>query len=296
MGVERFGWVPRPEESDRIAQAQPISTLAEASWLKDSGKGKVALLYKSLIKVAGKFTLRDQKIGDCVSMGAAMACDVLAAVEIDIRGESERWISETATEPIYAGSRVEIGGGGIFGDGSIGAWAAEWVKQYGVIPRGVYGSIDLTTYSGQRAREWGRRGRGCPDELEPIAKQHPVKAITKVESYEQARDAIYNGYPVTIASNQGFTMSRDSEGFCRARGRWPHQMALCAVDDEYKRPGCLVANSWGDYLQGGSRHDQPPGTFWADADVIDRICRQGDSWAFGSFDGFPSNPVDLSMY
>ena len=38
-------------------------------------------------------------------------------------------------EVIYGGSRVEIGGGRIRGDGSIGAWAARWVRDYGVVPR-----------------------------------------------------------------------------------------------------------------------------------------------------------------
>ena len=57
---------------------------------KGSGKGRVQLLHKVLTKVAGRFPLRKQAIGDCVSMGAAMAVDVAnwKAVEETARGQT----------------------------------------------------------------------------------------------------------------------------------------------------------------------------------------------------------------
>jgi hypothetical protein len=293
-----FGWVPMPAETARIVGSLPMPTMADAPWLKDSGRGKAALLHLAVTKVAGTFPVREQTIGDCVSQGAACAVDVLQCVEIAIKGEAERWVAECATEPIYAGSRVEIGGGRIRGDGSVGAWAADWVQKFGAIPRGTYGRIDLTRYSGERAKEWGRPRGGVPDELEPTVKQHPVKAITQVRTYEEARDAIANGYPVTVASNRGFQMARDADGFARPRGNWAHQMAFIAVDDTFKRPGLLCMNSWGsNWISGPKRHDQPDGSFWVDADVATSMLRQDDSFAFAGYQGFERTDIpDFSQW
>ena len=73
------------------------------------------------------------------------------------------------------------------------------------MPRGKYGNVDLTKYSGSKARSWGRRGAGVPSSLIPIAKQHPILTVSQVKTYEEVRDLIANGYAVTIASNQGFS-------------------------------------------------------------------------------------------
>ena len=195
------------------------------------------LLHKAVEKVVGSFPINNQTIGDCVSQGEAGACQVLICTDIVLRGEAEEWRGLVATEPIYAGSRVEIGGGRISGDGSVGAWAARWVVEYGVLVRRKYEvdgiEFDLTEYDGDRARAWGRRGVGCPNGLELIAKEHPVKTTSLCTGYDQARDSIANGYPVTVASNRGFNDVRDSEGFLRPSGTWSHEMYFCGVDDEY---------------------------------------------------------------
>jgi hypothetical protein len=60
------------------------------------------------------------------------------------------------------------------------------------------------------------------------------------------------------------------------------------------RPGAFLLNSWG-----GSAHRGPvglgnpsPAGFWADAAVVDRMLKQGDSWAFSGFAGFPARKLD----
>jgi hypothetical protein len=293
-----FGWVEMPAETERIVGTLPLRTMAEAEWLKDSGKGKVALLHLAVAKVTGGFPVREQTIGDCVSQGAACAVDVLQCVEISMKGDRERWVAECATEPIYAGSRVEIGGGRIRGDGSVGAWAADFVRKFGAIPRGVYGRVDLSRYSGERAKAWGAPRAGVPDELEPKIRQHPVRQITQVNTYAEARDAIANGFPVTVASNRGFQMQRDTKGFAKPRGRWAHQMCFVAVDDADGRPGLLCMNSWGpDWINGPTRHDQPPGSFWVDAEVADAMLSEGDSFAFAGYQGFERTDLpDFSQW
>lgn len=290
--TQLFGWHPNARWTEEIVATlpHPVFGLA-ADHLKDSGKGKVVLLHKSVEKVTKKpFPVNHQTIGDCVSHGWALGVDVLKCVQIDLEQQPQEWNNLTATEVIYAGSRVEIGGGRLGnGDGSLGAWAAKWVTEYGVIARGVYGSIDLSTYDGNRAKKWGARGAGVPDDLEPIAKQFPVRTVSLVTTYEQARDSIANGYPVPVCSMQGFSSTRDSEGFAKPQGQWAHCMLFMAVDDSHRRPGLLCMNSWGpNWISGPTRHDQPPGSFWVDADVCNRMLRGQDSFAISNFAGYPA--------
>lgn len=290
MSQLHFGWVNDPKAVEAVMQQLPFPVFNDVwSPIKDTGKGKVLLIYDIIRQVAPAFPMRKQDIGDCVSHGAAYAVDGIKAVDIYLHKQFEEWIAETATEDIYAGSRVQIGGGRINGDGSVGAWAADYITKFGALARQKYGNIDLSKYDGGRARSWGRTG--VPQELIPFAKQHPVQTVSRVDTYEQARDLLANGYTITIASMQGFSNRRDAEGFARPEGQWAHQMSLLAIDDEYKRPGVLVQNSWGVWNGGPKRHDQPDGSFWVDAEVIEkRIFSQGDSWAFSGYEGFkPQN-------
>ena len=265
--------------------------------IKDTGKGKKILLYDIIRKVAGSFPMRTQTIGDCVAHGAAYAVDAVKAVDIYLNKDFETWVAETATEDIYAGSRVQIGRGQLGnGDGSIGAWAARYVNEYGALARGKYGNVDLSIYSGSRARSWGRANSGIPKTLVIHAKKHPILTVSQVRTYEECRDLLVNGYAVTIASNQGFSSTRDRDGFARPQGSWGHQMSILAVDDSFKRPGVLVQNSWGVWNNGPKRLNQPEGSFWVDADEIEnRILNQGDSWAFSGYEGFQPQKLDTRI-
>lgn len=292
------GWIDDPAAVEAVMNELPFPVFQDV-WnpIKGSGKGKKVLLYDFIKQASGgKFPKRKQTIGDCVAQGAAYAVDAVKSVDIILNKEFEEWVAETATEDIYAGSRVQIGKGRIRGDGSIGAWAARYVNEYGALPRGKYGNIDLATYSGSKARSWGRSGAGVPKSLLPKAKQHPILTVSKVTTYEEVRDLICNGYAVTIASSQGFSSRRDSEGFASPKGSWAHQMSILGVDDEYKRPGVLVQNSWGTWNGGPKRHDQPDGSFWVDADEIERrILKKGDSWAFSGYEGFKPRELNTRI-
>lgn len=291
-----FGWQDKPQEVEAVLSTAPSPYMGPvAQAICGSGKGKAQLLYKFLEKVLGKFPVLEQAIGDCVSFGLAGAINVLAATEIHLNGDFESWGGLTSTEDIYGGSRVLIGNGSLGnGDGSIGAWAVKYACEYGTLVRKKYDNIDLSVYSGARAREWGRPRVGPPKQLLTYAREHKIKTYSLVKTYEEVRDAIYNGYPVTIASNQGFSNVRDKEGFLKPQGSWPHQMFICAVDDEYKRPGVLIMNSWGpNWVSGPKRLNQPDGSFWCDAEVLERnILRGQDSWAISGFQGYPSQKLD----
>jgi hypothetical protein len=293
------GWVDDQRAVRAILSQQELPYFdgaVQGTPVMGSGRGKVALLYEAVQKtLGGQFNTRYQKIGDCVSMGAAYAVDVLRAIQY-VTGNGE-WVAETATEPIYAMSRVEIGRGALgSSDGSTGAWAAEAVKKLGTLVRKPYGTIDLTTYSGDRARTWGLPRAGCPDELEPIAREHLVRTVSLVRTWDELCDAVAAGYPVTIASTVGFAnqTSRDSEGFLKPSGSWAHQMCVIGLDDAYRRPGALIINSWGPWISGPKRHNQPDGSFWADRSAIERILAANDSWAYSDYLGFPLKKLDWS--
>lgn len=293
-GSRHFGWENRPNSLANFIQRHQDPFLNQNnSAIKGSGKGKKAFLHLALERVMGReYVPHDQGAPDCVSQAAGLGVDVLQAVQIVIKRRPQRWVTKVATEPLYGGSRVEIGGYDSWGGGSTGHWMAEWLGRYGVLLRQKYPTgHDFSIYDPRKAVEMGRKG--CPDSLEPIAKLHPVKKTAICTSYEDMCDCIYNGSPVMVCSNVGFggpgQRRRDSEGFLtRKSAPWYHAMLLAGYDDTYKRPGALCFNSWGcNWVTGPTRGPQAAGTFWIDRTTVSRMLGQGDSFAFSAFCGFP---------
>lgn len=246
------------------------------------------------------FIANGYSVHNCVSHGFGLGVDILSAVQMLMDNKLERWVAKAATEIIYAGSRVEVGGGRLRMDGSRGAWAGEFVNKWGVLHRKRYlgGKYDYTEYSGRVARTLGQQG--VPNPLEPLCRLHPVKTITLCKSWSECRDAIANGHPVVMCSSVGFKTrgGRDRDGFLSpGRRRWMHAMLIAGIDDQYKRPGGLLVNSWGsNWTYGPKRYGQPEGSFWADASVIDRGLRQGDSVAMSAYLGYPHFDLDYRFW
>lgn len=289
-----FGWEP-----DHVSLGQYITRTHKPflkqsnARIKDSGKGKKAFLHRALETVTkSKYVPHDQKAPDCVGQAFALGVDMLSAVQIALKRFPEWWIAKAAVEPIYGGSRNEIGGG-LRGAGSRGHWAAEWLVRYGVLLRKQYpGGYDFTVYSGDKSNEMGREG--VPDDLEPFCKLHPVKKVAICTSYADLCDCLYNGSPVVVCSNVGFgntnrKLYRDKEGFLEESRwySWYHAMLFAGYDDTYSRPGALCFNSWGEEYIAGPTREQPPSTFWIDAGTVDKMLEQGDSFALSSYIGFP---------
>jgi hypothetical protein len=289
--VIECGWVNDPVAREAFIRSQPKPFLSQQnSEIKGSGKGKVALLYKYFEEVTGSPIIPHyQEIGDCIGHAFGLGVDVLTAVRIAMFDRPEKWVAKCSTEIIYAGSRIEVGGGRVRGDGSMGVWASKFIREWGILLRQTYlnGKYNYTNYSGSVARTLGKRG--VPDDLEPLCREHPVKTCSIVRSWEECRDAVANGYPVAMCSNVGFYTTRDKDGFLRrSRRPWYHAMAILGIDDAYKRPGALVQNSWGkNWVSGPTRHGQPVGSFWADASAIDYALKQGDSIALSGYTGYP---------
>jgi hypothetical protein len=294
--VRGFGWVRDPAAAESIASNLPCPHFKDTEAFRDDDAAgpEDVFLWDACRKVTGDLLPpRDQgSVGACVGFGTAAAVEHLSCVQV--ASDPNETFRELAPEIIYAGSRVEIGGGHIRGDGSVGAWAAQFVHDYGVLPRDNYPRLDLSKFDPKQCRRLGNTG--VPADLEPLTKQHPVRAITSVRSFDECRAAIRNGYPMIVCSSQGFTMARDAEGFCQPQGTWMHCLAIVGVRGG-PRPGAFLLNSWGGSAHrgpGGLGHPSPAG-FWADADVVDRMLREGDSWAFSQFAGFPARKLDWKM-
>lgn len=298
------GWIPPSHAVSR----HPVGSFQQAgAHLKNTGSGKRVLLWKFFERLIGEsLTPHNQDGPDCVGQGYALGTDILSSVQIAVTRKTERWVAKAAVEPIYAGSRVEIGEGKLKGAGSHGVWAAKWCSQYGILHRRAYlnGKYDFTNYDFDRGRAWGHIctecttwGGGVPDDLEQIAKRHPVKTYKLVKTWPEARDAVANGYPVIICSNVGFTDTRDKDGFARAKGKWFHCMLLAGVDDISTRPGGLLINSWGpNWITGPTRFGQPAGSFWVDADVLEKMLKQGESFAISNYSDLPKRDLDYRLY
>jgi hypothetical protein len=292
MADHGMGYVPDPEGSEAFVATLPHPTLASAGPDLKAADQDV-MLYPALLQCMPSWRRGSQgNVGSCVGWGASLAVDVLAATDIYWRKEPEAWNGRTIEASLYGFSRVEsrslkVNTGG---DGSTGFHAAKSVRDYGALHYGVnYGGTVFDKHSSQRERDWGRNG--VPDVLEPFAKERRCSETTLATSFAEAAKAISNGYPVVVCSGQGFSMSRDADGFCKPGGVWWHCMCFIGVRFG-KRPGLLCANSWGDSNTVGKHYpDNMPDavrkcSFWVDADVVDRMLGGRDSYVYAGYSGF----------
>lgn len=292
------GWIRDDAEVERVKsqlEFPVFSTTPAWKVVQESGDADV-YLWKAAVKVLGDMLPgRNQlQVGSCVSFGTASAVEHTLLFSIanwdPARGPPPDY-KDLAQEVIYGGSRVQILGGRIRGDGSTGAAGAQFTNKYGVVPRGIFGKWDLSKYTESQCRAFGQSG--VPKDLLDEAAKSKVKTITLVQSADQAAKAIQQGYGIAVCSNQGFARQRDKDGFSRPQGSWAHCMAIIGV--QFDRKGFFILNSWGDdYFTGPmGKGDGPKAGFWADWDVVDRMIRSGgDTWAFSDAEGFPSRKID----
>jgi hypothetical protein len=280
-----------PEELDKLLGELPHPLFGAAAYgLYGSGKGKLALPFKNLLKFDPNFGPSErQVVGDCVSHSTRNAIDITRSCEI-INGEREEFVARGATEGIY-GSR------GHNGEGMTCSGAAKFVnKSGGILIRKQYEDIDLSTYQGKLGSSWG--SRGVPKGLLEEAQKHQVKTISLINTIEQARDALANGYSISVCSMYGFSSRRDKHGIASKSGSWAHAMAWIGMDDThevFKETLFLVQNSWGVWNGGPTRHDQPEGSFWIRESDAAGMLSQNGSWVFSDVDGFPPRNVDWTL-
>lgn len=289
-----FGWVePTAGEIDAVLAGLPQPTIADTELMGAGELPEDAHLWRFTEKVTGKPlpALSQGTIGSCVAHGAANAFHVLAGVEI-ANGDPEIW-TRVSPSYIYGVSRVLIGGNGkrspYSGDGSQANWAAKGMQEFGVVAETTSGP-----YTENQCRQWG--AQGPPTGLVSEGKLHLIRQISQVRTLEEAYRALANGFPIIIANSTGFTQKRDAQGFCKPSGRWSHCMAAIGYRGrESKRPGVLIANSWGPNSATGPAPDMPSGAcFYCDAEAFDGYLKSGDCWAISGADGFKRKSLDFS--
>ena len=301
-----YGWTPVKDRSVKLQkhhfkliEQMPHFFIANQT---EASNGQRVVLWDCAKKVLGRHihTLR-QMIGSCVSQGATNAVSYCSLTDIVLKGEFEKFI-QTYAPYMYGRCRYHAGIRGR-GDGSTGSGAAKAAVVDGALRidfPGLTGfsiSGETLTWDGNVEMQWSdgaKIGQKFIDE----GKLHLIKSTALCTSYEQARDALYNGYPVTVASMQGFTRTEVANGklWGLPRGSWAHQMVFCGVDDDQQRPGLYCQNSWGADAHPRSPDDAPPGGFWVDAEVATKMFRQQDSFIYSQFDGFPETKLKKELF
>lgn len=319
-GPGQFGYRPDPDG------VRAFLSELEQPYFRDAGSECMdraeevdTFLYRQMDRAHraryGKpFVVERQGIGDCISWGAAHAVYASEAVDWSL-GKLPDAPLFPSTEALYGGSRVESRGRpgdgsspvGGWQDGSFGGAAAKWLRDWGVVYRQPFPELgyDLTTYSPERAKEWGAYGaggRGDRGRLDVIAKKHPCRHVAAVRTWSELVAAVTAGYPCTIASDVGFASRTDESGVLDAQGQWLHQMCIIGLRFAKNAPpgtkavdAALILNSWGTkWISYSGRYpaDQPDGSFWALRPVVEKILSQNDSYAIGSVDGFAWREID----
>lgn len=307
------GWKDEPEAVAAMraaweARGMPADFSRAAPHLMQGADDAPVFFWDAEEKLFGaaKPSWNQLQVGSCVGFGTTRMAQDLLLWEI-FCGEAEEYPgSDLCPEVTYGGSRVEIGGGSIGGDGSVGAWAYEFGTRFGFVKRGKYGTLDLTSYNERTCRALGNQG--LPTDLEAVAKEHPIQAAAFVKTGAEVWAALGAGKPVVVCSNRGFTMQRDSRGYCSRSGTWNHCMGLRGrfVEPDVG-PSVVDQNSWGDYLGSANRtiryvgadgkvytKDLPQGCFAIKLDVAGEMASQGDTAALAGFRGWQKTRIDLT--
>ena len=257
MPSSKFGWLPiesQPQElQDKFnAKLVPFQISGPPLDLNES------LLYKVVNKAAGyEFFPWDQKTGSCVGQGALAVMATLQAVEtITHRQTFVEWRLPFILYN-YGQSRKRGGLNGE-GEGSFGSSMAESLNEDGCPPldpshpQPIHQQDGSWTFGAKAEMEWSN-GNKPPVDLHESASKFKVKSTSKLKNSEEVKQALSNGYPVTIASSWfGFSdlkvkpSGTPAVQLASRNQSWGHQQS-CLGFTTHPEFGLifLIQNSWG---------------------------------------------------
>jgi hypothetical protein len=284
-----IGAICDEEDVKKLLGELPMPVFGAAAYdLWGSGEGKLSLPFKCLLDFDPSFgPSESQTTGDCVSHSTRNAIDVTRAVEIK-NGEHEEFVARGATEAIYQsrGHRQQ---------GMTCSGATRYVYENGgILVRKDYGDIDLSVYNSSL----GANHRIPNSIYKTEAQKHQVKTVSNVRTVEEARDALANGYALSVCSGYGFSSRRDTNGIAKRGSGWSHAMAWIACDDTRERLNetlFLVQNSWGMWNAGPKVHGQPEGSFWIREQDARGMLSGGGAWVYSDVDGFPPRDIKYTI-
>jgi hypothetical protein len=296
--VEAIGadWVANPSLYPGMLRALPASCQGAPGVIRRA-------LWDDVRQVLGKdFNWIPQAVGDCVGVSSGNAVEdcQIQAILAGLRA---------TFEPIFPPFAWGMGrlapdcGANQLGrqDGSMGAWQAKAVSEYGVLAadaKTANGDV-VPTYSGEVARQWGNNpGPGA--EWISLGKTHLVKSTALVQTWDDLCRAILAGNVVTVASNVGYTMLAQSDGFHHRQGQWGHQMKIRHVDlgDANIEAHAGIGNNWGDVhgqiVDFRTKDNWPIGHLRVRRADIESMLAAADSFAYAGVETWNSpstNPI-----
>lgn len=275
-----------PEEHqlflDSVLYPSGVDAAISGNWIEE-GSGKLVVPFKNIEMLwPNALPGPAQARGDCVSHSAknsallTLACEIVAGQPDSVTG-----VVEGPPEVPPLGER-----NGVLSTEAIYWWRGHgndgWncshaarvlMQESGMWVRKDYPDFkfDLTKYSGRLAGKWGRTAP--PSNIQKFGTEHAIRECTELESFEEVRDFLYQGYGISSCGGEGWSSQRDDNGVSRRSGRWSHAMAVIAVDDrettkrKYGEPLVCILNSWGVWNSGprrilGTTLDIPKGSFW----------------------------------
>lgn len=258
--------------------------IAHQYGLADSAAGKLVASWMHIEKLfPGALPGPAQTIGDCVSHSTknanlmTMSCEIVAAKPDEVTGVIEG-IPEISPEGIANGV---LSTESVYwwrrhgGDGWSCPDAAQVVlKESGCCwPRTNYPDlgIDVTKYSSSVAHKYG--SQTPPENFKKQGGLHLIRSATELNSFEQIRDFLYNGFGVSSCGSEGYSNKRDENGVSKRSGSWAHALAIVGADDRdiikqiYGEPLINILNSWkfwnsGPTLVKGTNINIFQGSFW----------------------------------
>lgn len=239
-----------------------------------------------------------QLTGSCVGASSGNALRHLGYVEI-ANGEPEEWPTSEVWWPYTYGQGRRRAGLNGQGEGSFGSAQAEAIVKDGIFSRQESEADgkslpDFTKEEGwlslTKNTEMSWSDGASKRSYAPLGLKHPVKMAARVRTVEEAKAAIKNGYPITIASMFG-TRTIRSQGTPAVQlaewdDQWAHQMHCCGCWD-HPTLGLIfyILNNWGSDAHPTPLNGEPPGGFWIRASTF-AIMLQDEGFALSGFNGF----------
>lgn len=311
--IVRCGWVP-PDE--RTSEQKTLHTEIVANMPKFSIRGRFTAaerrypLWQAGKLLLGKFLPYNfQQTGSCVGAGGDNAHKTLSAVEIKLGNQLEEfkvvwWPYTYGLSRMYSGMRGR-------GEGSTGSGWAKAITTDGCFEHDPAGEPDLPDFKDVNGWQvipasvettWSA-GEAIPKNWRALGLQHKVRTAAPMSNADQCAEALMNGYPLTQASNFGFSpMAPKPQGDPPVRiatwnGSWSHQTYLDEVWD-HPTLGLIFrwGNNWGANAHGSPTGEEPPGGAYIKKATLDQICKSGEVFALSAYDGYPARELNFSAF
>jgi hypothetical protein len=291
-GFDLCGWVPHADDVDVALSNIPQPLFGDAApHLANTWDGKTNIkLWDACIRVTGaNLPAHKQTIGDCVSQGHGSGIDYLRCIQIALKNlphDFKLGQTQTYTEAIYGMMRQRANQLSNQ-DGAAGIWAVESLVKDGAPIR------NGRPYKGSDAKLFGARGTPVA-----VAQEGAAFKLAQYISVRQTRDAadlLFNGNPITVCSNQGFSMVRNSMGICEPQGNWGHCMLCIGAILVNGTLYFMILQSWGQNTPSGPTiENMPDNAFLVHESIFQRMLGARDSYALVAIPGVPAQ--DITTY